>query len=44
VTVEEVRPVLTRHLADVFDLGFAAAPANVASAFGAQRGASAMIA
>lgn len=44
VTVEEVRPVLTRHLAEVFDLVFAAAPADVASAFGAQRGASAMIA
>ena len=43
-TVEEVRPLLTRHLADVFDLAFAAAPADVASAFGAQRGASAMIA
>jgi lipoyl(octanoyl) transferase len=44
VTVEEVRPLLTRHLAEVFDLTFAAAPADVASEFGAQRGASAMIA
>ena len=44
VPVEEVRPVLTRHLADVFDLAFSAAPADVASAFEPQRGASAMIA
>jgi len=44
VTVEAARPVLMRHLADVFDLAFAPAPAVVASAFGPQRGASAMIA
>ena len=44
VTVTEVRPLLTRHLAEVFDLSFTPAPADVASAFGDQRGASAMIA
>ncbi|MFI5055505.1 MAG: lipoyl(octanoyl) transferase LipB [Actinomycetota bacterium] len=44
VTVEEVRPLLARNLAAVFDVAFEAAPADVASAFGPQRGASAMIA
>lgn len=44
VTVAEVRPLLARHLEEVFDLSFAPAPADVASAFGDQRGASAMIA
>ena len=44
VTVEEVRPLLARNLADVFDVAFGAAPADIASAFGPQRGASAMIA
>jgi lipoyl(octanoyl) transferase len=44
VTVAEVRPLLERHLAEVFDLAFEPAPADVASAFAPQRGASAMIA
>ncbi len=44
VTVDEVRPLLERHLAQIFGLGFSSAPVDVASAFGGQRGASAMIA
>jgi lipoyl(octanoyl) transferase len=44
VTVAEVRPLLERHLAEVFDLAFEPAPADTTSAFAAQRGASAMIA
>ena len=44
VTVEEIRPSLVRHLADVFDLAFEPAPTGVASALDAQRDASAMIA
>lgn len=44
VTTEDVRPIIERHLGDVFGLAFAAAPADIAAAFDAQRGASAMIA
>jgi lipoyl(octanoyl) transferase len=44
VTVDEVRPLIERHLAHIFGLGFSSAPVDVASAFGGQRGASAMIA
>ena len=33
VTVAEVRPVLERHLADVFDLAFTAPPEDVARLF-----------
>jgi hypothetical protein len=36
--------LLARHLADVFDVAFEAAPTDVTSAFGPQPGASAMIA
>ncbi len=44
VTVDEVRPLLEGHLAQIFGLEFVPAPAGVASGFGGQRGASAMIA
>jgi lipoyl(octanoyl) transferase len=44
VSVEEVRPLLARHFADVFDLTWEQAPAGIRSAFAAQRGASAMTA
>ena len=44
VTVEEVRPLLVRHVRDVFGLAFGAPPAAIAAALEPQRGASAMIA
>ena len=44
VTVSEVRPIVERHLCDVFGLAFEPAPSDIAAAFAGQRGASAMIA